>query len=353
MKILFSYNEELQHDRVGDNMNELLLKAVDKLEIYQLVDIYEINNLKIQGFRVRGASSVAKTQRMKANLKNDPKLDEVLKKTAEYYREKKGKDFSWALISKLDIEMVKTKIKEIGIGEVILALRDAEKLETLEPFLVNDKPLSKDGIEKENGSEIVKVDNNVKELREIINNYEINNHKLKSNLEIKNEELKKANDEIKILNLKFKKAELKYEKIDKTLKENISLLILKEHKLSDLEHQLENLVEENLKITKELESISRKKILFLGTKHYRKYIDIKVMSNRNIKYLYLSDITGLSDYRMYEKVILLAFTMNKSEVQVILNKEEVKLFEELHNLILIDSLEYLNEYINKVGQFYE
>ena len=338
-------------------MNELLSKAVDKFEIYHLVDIYEINNLKLQGFRIRGASSVAKTQRMKTILKNDSKLREILKKTALFYKEKKGKDFSWTLVSKLDIKIVEDQIKETNFGEVALALIDAEKLEVLEPLLVNTQEIRLDAetdkVGKKSHSKIIKKDDNFDELRMIIEKLEVNNKKLTENLEVKRRDLKKEKEETKRLSEKLKNIERKFYDYSEEYKNNLDEITLKNEEIAVFRDELEKMTLENINIKIALEEAQQTKMLFLGTKYYQRYIDRKIKANKKINYIYISDSDSFEDYPKFEKVVLLAFTMNKTEVQNVLSVEEIRFFKETHNLIIIETVEYFNEYIDKVGQLHD
>lgn len=338
-------------------MDDLISKAIDKLEVYQLVDIYEINNLKLQGFRIKGASSVAKTKRMRTNLKTDSNIREILKKTALYYREKKGKDFSWALVSKMEIHSVEEKVTKTNFGEVILALVDAEKLQVLEPLLRKDEAVELDSdretIETKSREEMTQVNKSIGELRRIIEKLEVKNNQLTNNLELKREELKKEKDETKRLNDKLKNVERKLHVADENSREYLSKVTVKSEKIKKIQSEFEEMNLENKYMKEALEDSKRTNILFLGSKYYERSINIKLEKNKKISCNYITDVEEFEDYHIFEKIVLLAFTMNKSEVEKFLNLNELTLFKETFNFIFIDSLEEFSEYMNKVEKFYE
>ena len=180
-------------------MYEVLYKTIESLTPAQLEDIYKINKLNLQGFRLKGPSSPVKTKRMKTQLINNSKLEDYMKKTAEYYRLQSTKDYSWALASSINNEEVRKKIDESNVGEVAYALIIPNKLSLLKDILIptiNEK-------DRVSSIEEVSTDNvsTIKNLREIIGDLEGKDKTLSDSLKATKEKLTaltKNNKDLKV-----------------------------------------------------------------------------------------------------------------------------------------------------------
>ncbi|OXS68584.1 hypothetical protein B1B04_20015 [Lysinibacillus sp. KCTC 33748] len=340
-------------------MYEILPEVINRLKVNQLEEIFVLNKLNLQGFRINGPTTSVKTQRMRTLLINNPKLEMVLKKTADIYRIQKNKDFSWALASDVDGELIKKKIEETNIAEVTYGLIEADKLNLLQEVffdsnktddsLENKQTISTDDKET-NANE---TNSTIAELRGIINTLEDKNRILTINVKDLRSDLSKSNQENKTLGQKLKDNAENFGKINKNYLQNKEILNLTKEELVTSEEANKKLLSENKQLKLELQNTSNLKILFYGTKYYRRLIETKTEEIQNLQYEYVNDLQQVQNYKQYQKLIVLTFTLNKTEAQELNDKEAIKHFEELYNLVTISSLEQLNEYITKVGHYNE
>lgn len=340
-------------------MYEILSEVINRLKVQQLEEIFIVNKLNLQGFRVNGPSTPVKTQRMKTLLINNPKLEMILKKTADIYRLKKNKDFSWALASDVDVEIIKKKIKETNIAEVTYGLIEANKLILLQDVFMDsnkaDGSLENKQINKTADKEIatIKLNSTIGELRGIISNLEDKNRTLTINIKELRDNWSNISKENRALNQKLKDNVDNLNRIHEIYLENKKTLNLTNQKLIMSEETNINLLSENNKLKLELENSGKLNLLFYGTKYYRKLLETKTVGMQNLQYTYVNDLQQVQNFKQYQKLIVLTFTLNKIETQELNDKEAIKYFEELYNLVIISSLEQLNEYMTKVGCYNE
>lgn len=340
-------------------MYDILPEVVNRLKVHQLEEIFIVNKLNLQGFRINGPSTPVKTQRMKTLLINNPKLEMILKKTADIYRKQKNKDFSWALASDVEVELIKNKIEETNIAEVTYGLIEANKLNLLQEVFFDsnkaDGSLENKQIKKIADNEIatIKLNSTIAELRGIITNLEDKNRTLTINLKELRDDWSNLNQENRALNQKLKDNMEDFNRINGIYLENKETLNLTNKELITSEETNINLLSENNQLKLELKSMGNLKLLFYGTKYYRKLIETKTVEIQNLQYDYVNDLQQVQNYKQYQKLIVLTFTLNKIEAQELNDKEAIKHFEELYNLVIISSLEQLNEYMTKVGHYNE
>ena len=338
-------------------MYEILSKIIDNLNSNQLEEIFTINSLNLQGFRIKGPSSTAKTQRMKTLLTNNSKLESILKKTAETYSSQKNRDYSWALVSTIDKNLIQKKIEESNICEVAYALIVANKLVLLKELLLteNDDKASiaqnKNTIKKT--SESYKDESIVKDLREIINSLEDKNKDLNDSLKKLRGDVANLNQENE--NLKTRNNDIKDEQ--KKVKDNFiqlkELLEVTEDELKKNKENVLTLEKDVINAKLKIEKLNKLKVLFYGTNIYKRYLETKASSLENLIYDYVNCFEQIEDYKLYQKLVILSFTLNKAEIQELREKEIFNYFDDLYNVVFISSLEELNEYIAKVGRYYE
>lgn len=338
-------------------MNEILAKIIDSLNSNQLEDIFNFNGLRIQGFRIKGPSSKIKTQRMKTILTNDPKIDSILKKTAEKYIEEKKRDYSWALVSTVNKNLIEKKIEDSNIVEVAYALIVANKLLLLEELFLTDNDNSASTGQNEGTTkkvnEIKGDEPIVNDLREIINSLEEKNIKLNASLANLREQFGNLNQEND--NLKARNDEIKND-LKKANENNIQLkeqLEIKENNIVKNKEEFLNLkkIVNNNKL--KIEKLNKLKVLFYGTNIYKRYLETKVSTLENVIYDYVNEFENIDDYKSYQKLVILSFTLNKTEIEELREKEIFNYFADLYNVVFISSLEQLNEYTLKVGRYYE
>lgn len=339
-------------------MYEISHKIINNLTSNQLEDIFVINKLKIQGFRLKGPSNPVKTQRMKTLLINNPNLKKILKKTAEVYKSERNKDYTWALVETLDLDLVKKKIKETNLDEVTFALIDADKFDLLKEIIVpqtNDN--SEDKNEKvenlNNNAQSESIEVTVNNLRLIVRDLEEKNKELNKSLNQVREDFTNISQENVILKFKNKKLNDEMVKLNEKYNETKKLLDLTNEKIYKLEKNVTTLELEKKKTLLEIEKLSKMNILFYGTNVYRRYIDTKFSNIININYEYIYSIDGNENYSFYQKLIILKFTLTTIELEDLLKQRFLKHFEDLNDLIFIESFEELNRYIEKVGTYDE
>jgi len=339
-------------------MNEILHKVINSLTSNQLEDIYIINKLKIQGFRVKGPSNAIKTQRMKTLLINNPKLDLVLKKTAEVYNSERNRDHTWALVEKIDLDLVKKKIEESDLSEVAYALIEAEKLEILKDILVpqtNENVINKEGNDMLDNKNFQSngLEETVINLRGIVANLEEKNNELNKNLNEIRKEFTSLTHENSIL--KIKSNEQKDELVRFKDKNNQTkfTLDLTQEKIKKLENDLLKLELEKKTTILELEKVNKKNILFFGTNVYKRFINTKVSTLKGLNCEYIINTNGMRDFLSFQKLIVLEFTLTKSQLEDLLKEDFYNYFKNLHDLTIIESFEELNEYIERIGNYYE
>lgn len=340
-------------------MYEILPEVISRLKGNQLEEIFIVNKLNLQGFRINGPSTPAKTQRMKTLLISNPKLEMVLKKTADIYRIQKNKDFSWALASDVDVELIKKKIEESNVAEVTYGLIEANKLNLLQEVFFDsnkaDDSLENKQIKSTDDNEIatIKLKSTIAELRGIITNLEDKNRTLTISLKEHRDDLSDLNQDNKTLNQKLKNNKEYSGKINQIHLQNKETIILTNEELVTIKETNTNLLSQNNKLKLELENSGNLKFLFYGTKFYRKFIDTKTVEIHNLQYDYVNDIQQVRNYKQYQKLVVLTFTLNKLETQELNDEEVIKYFEDLYNVVFISSLEQLNKYMTKVGHYYE
>ena len=337
-------------------MYDILPEVINRLKVKQLEEIYALNKLNIQGFRINGPSTSVKTQRMKTLLINNPKLEMVLKKTAGIYQNQKNKDFSWALASNVDSELIKKKIEETNIAEVTYGLIEADKLNLLQEVLFDsNKP--DDSFENiqskstdDNETNTNELNSTIAELRGIINTLEEKNKSLTLNIKNLRKDLSKSIQEKNFLIQKAENSAKKLVKINRDYLQNKDILNLTKEELATVEETNKELLSEVKQLKLELKNTGDLKLLFYGTKYYRKLIETKTAEIQNLQFNYVNDLQLDKNYKQYQKLIVLTFTLNKIETLELNDKEAIKHFEELYNLVIISSLEQLNEYMTKVGR---
>lgn len=340
-------------------MYEILPEVINRLKVKQLEEIFVLNKLNLQGFRINGPSTPVKTQRMKTLLINNPKLEMVFKKTAGIYQNQKNKDFSWALALNVDGELIKKKIEETNIAEVTYGLIEADKLNLLQEVLF-DSNNTDDSLENiqtkstdDNETNTSELNSTIAELRGIINTLEEKNKSLTLNVKDLRNDLSKSNQENKALSRKLKDNTKNLEGINKNYFQNKEILNLTKEELATSEETNKKLLSKNKQLKLELQNTGNLKLLFYGTKYYRKLIETKTVEIQNLQYDYVNDLQQVQNYKQYQKLIVLTFTLNKIEAQELNANEAIKHYEELYNLVIISSLEQLNEYMIKVGRYNE
>lgn len=340
-------------------MYEILPEVINRLKVKQLEEIFVLNKLNLQGFRINGPSTPVKIQRMKTLLINNPKLEMVFKKTAGIYQNQKNKDFSWALASNVDGELIKKKIEETNIAEVTYGLIEADKLNLLNEVLFDSNNID-DSLENkqtkstdDNETNTSELNSTIAELRGIINTLEEKNKSLTLNVKDLRNDLSKSNQDNKALSQKLKDNTENFGKVNKNYLQNKETLNLTKEELATSEETNKKLLSENKQLKLELQNTGNLKLLFYGTKYYRRLIETKAEEIQNLQYEYVNDLQQVQNYKQYQKLIVLTFTLNKIEAQELNDKEAIKHFEELYNLVTISSLERLNEYMTKVGHFNE
>ncbi|GIN89467.1 hypothetical protein J22TS1_05180 [Siminovitchia terrae] len=333
-------------------MYEIYSKVIDKLNSNQLEEIYLINNLKLHGFRIKGPSSSVKTQRMKNLLLKNSNLELIFKKTAETFSLQK--DYTWALVSTVDENLVRNKIEDSNIGEVAYALTLANKLDLLRDILLNEEDGKTSIVQTKNRHNKVNEEESiVNNLREIIKSLEEKNTKLNSSLKTLKGEM--VNLDQKNLNLKAENKEIKAELKNasnnyKQLKDQLSLKI---NELKKKEEEVIFLKENANKNKLEIEKLHKTRILFYGKNIYKKYVESKALSLDSLIVNYINNFEELEDHREYQKLVILTFTLNKDEIKSAIEGDIFGYFKELYNIVIISSLNQLNDYIAKVGRHYE
>lgn len=342
-------------------MYEILREVINRLKVHQLEEIFIVNKLSIQGFRINGSSNPAKTQRMKTSLISNPKLKMVIKNTADNYRIEKNKDLSWALASDVDVELIKKKIEETSIAEVTYGLIEANKLNLLQEVFFDSNKADdslenkqvKSADENENENATIKLNSTILELRGIITNLEDKNRTLTINLKEIRDDFSNLNKENKALNQKLKENIEDFNRKNEVYLQNKKILNLTNKDLVISEETNKSLLSQNNQFQLELQNTNNFKLLFYGTKFYRKLIETITVEINNLQYDYLNDLRQVQNYKHYQKLVVLTFTLNKEETQELVDKEVIKYFRDLYNLVFISSLEQLNEYMTKVGDYYE
>lgn len=338
-------------------MYEVLTEVINRLEVEQLKEIFVLNKLKLQGFRISGPSTPIKTKRMKISLINNSDLEMIFRKTADIYQNQRNKDFSWALVSNVNKDLIKKKLEETNIAEVTYGLIKADKLNLLESILL-DSNKTADSFESEqiklttdnkkyiNASDL---NSRVIELNEIINILKVKNKSLTLNIKKLEQDLSKTKQENKNLNKKMEKNRHKNKEENEVYLRNKEILNLTKERLANSEENNKELLLENDLLKINLLNLGKLRFLFYGTKYYRKFIEIKTTEIHNLQFDYIDNLQLVPNYKQYQKLIVLMFTLNKTEALELNDKEIIKHFEKLYNLVIISSLDQLNEYMTKVG----
>lgn len=333
-------------------------KIIDRLNSSQLEDIFVINKLKIQGFRLKGPSNPVKTQRMRRLLINNPNLEKILKKTAEVYKSERNKDYTWALVETLDLDLLKKKIEETNIVEVAFALIVAEKFDLLKDIVdtqINENIGDKEEkiVNPKSNTQSDNIEATVTKLRLIIRDLEEKNKVLEKNLNRVREEFTDLNQENKTLKSKNNKLKDEMFKLNEKYNQIKKSLDLTNEKICKLESNVTTLELEKQETMLEIEKLRKINILFYGINVYRRYIDTKFSKLKNLNYEYINEISRIENFSFYQKLIVLKFTLTTVELEDLLKQHHFKYFEDLHKLVFIESFEELNEYIEKVGIYDE
>lgn len=338
-------------------MYEILPKIIDSMESHQLEEIFAINKLNLQGFRIKGPSSKAKTQRMKTLLSNNSKLDAILKNTAEEHRIRRNKDYTWAFASTVDSKVVQNKINETNIADVTFALIEANKLYLIKDYFEPDKEQTTNKVvqDMENKSEYENLDLTIRELRKITTNLEKENINLKQSLKTKREELAKLSfeyDKLKLTN-NDNKSDLK--NINDKYLEQTKKLELTNEELMRVKEENTYLIMEMKSLQLKLENSKKLNILVYGTNIYKKFIDNKAkeLTEGKLSYDYVNTLNYIEKQNLYHKLIILTFTLTTLENQELLENEIYKYFSALYNVVFITSVEQLEDYMIKVGRYNE
>ena len=324
-------------------MDGVLNDLVENLNKHQLEIIFEYNKLEVPGFRLKGPMNKLKLQKMQTTLINHQKLEELFKKAIDKYKLNSKVDYTWALASEINNEEIKQKVEETNIGEVAFALIDCNKSYLLKEILYDqnqqnenvilDKNESKKMDEQEELKEIIKV------LRESLRKVESENKRVTTLLQTEKEisaNFKKENEKLKLKNNELKSSvkktneycgELKI-KLDNSLK----LLVLNENEIINIKKN------------------TNKKILIYWASVYKKFIEKLTEEIENFEYDYVYDIDLLESYKNHRKLIILNFTLNKTESQELSKNKAFQNFNALYDVIGISSKEQMEDYIKKVRE---
>ncbi|GEM_PF-5748828 len=326
-------------------MNAVLNKLVESLNNHQLKVIFEHNKLDVQGFRLKGPMNKLKVQRMRTILVNHQKLEELFKKAIEKYKLNSKADYTWALASDIDNEKIKQKVEETNIGEVAFALIDCDKAYLLKEILYDDGKQEQEVIEdnyedeKTDPQEELELNETVRNLREILRKIERENKRVSLLLQTEKEVTTKFNRENEIL--KKKNNELK-SSIKKT----------NEH-CGELKSKLDNALELLTISEKEIEclqKVTKVRFLIYGAAVYKRFIEKLTERLEDFEYDYVDDLELLEVYKNYHKMIVLSFTLNKTEIQELSKNGAFQHFNALYDVIGIYSKEQMEGYIEKVRE---
>ena len=145
-------------------MYESLDQVIKELNPRILEFILQSNRITVQGFRLNGNVTATKTAVMINTLLKTPKLEEKIKKAANYYKQSYKLDTAWAFVSNLSEGDVKKRLNSDALHEVLFSLVDAEKLDLL--FRKQSNFRKEVAIKTNDGEDSTTV---IKRLRDLLN----------------------------------------------------------------------------------------------------------------------------------------------------------------------------------------
>lgn len=342
-------------------MQAIYPEIINRLDSKKLEEIFTLNKIKIQGFRSNGPSSPVKTLRMKRILTSNPKLEMILKNTAKKYSETKNKDLSWALVSELNNEKIKSEISGSGLAEVTYALLEANKIWLLEDVLFES--IDEVEVKKKEVKEVkeVKKDNKnntesdikIAELRKFIFSLEEDKRLLKQEIKLIENKYKKEISEKKELSQKIITNNELNEKLKKEVyKQKQAFEIIKEEleKNTIINNTYLSLIE---KLKKEISNTKKVNIVFYGTRYYERLIVKKSIDIQNVDLVFVNDLSKIEKTKDFQKLVILDFTLNTKERADYHNEDIVNYYQGLFDLVILSSIEQLEEYLFKVENYNE
>lgn len=307
-------------------MNTVLKELVNKLNKNQLEMVFDSNKLEIQGFRLKGKTNNTKLQKMKKKLITSPNLEELIKKAIVKYKHTYGSDYTWALASDIDIDIVEKKVKETNVGDVGFALIDCSKNELLMKLLLSDENEEHENTKINTQSEatqVIEFNETIKNLRELLESSEKEKNKIHSR------------------QLEGKEERIKLNREKEELTKEIRELKKKNEALEEAYEQKEKEYQKALKSIEDNDS----KYLIVGSDVYRSFVEITAA---NLKYDFICSLENLEGKKKYEKLIVLNFTFNKIKREETKRNEVFKRFLAMQDTIIINSKNELENIIKNM-----
>lgn len=326
-------------------MNEILKHLIEYLPPPQLQDIFTVNKLPLPGFRIVSTNTAAKTKKMKQELSNKKDLDKILFNTINYYREKLGRDFSWALPTNIDIDDIKRHVSQSNIGEVAYALISAGKIDLLKELLgLNNLHENEDNAIESFEKQIIDENDNsktVKELRKIIDDLETKNKILMFS---KDNTVQKLNE----LKANYTDLDSRFDKVNKKLSKY-------EKKNEGLQNTISENQQEIAHLKEDIDIYKKMKLIVYGGNEYQELWKLYAESIQGLLSKFCSSEESLdqnNEITFFDHLVILPFSLNTTEFDNLKRSNVFLFFLRLHKIIYLNTVNEVKEYLEKVRIYY-
>jgi len=310
-------------------IDEKVLKyVIENMTPKQIQDIFEVNKLKLKGFRINGKITKKKKNRMISDLKERKNLEELLKYTTKYYIDNQKLDYIWAIPTGINENEIEKRAYN-NSDSTIFELFAAEKYEIIRNLMEKDYNFSNSVIE------------NIDEERTNTQNFvSEKNHNLK--------DIRKYENDLGKLKIEYNH---KMELLNKQ-KEVIEQFENEKRDLNDRILFLENKIKKQNEIISE---VQQQKIAIIGGETYENHLIHHLPTYSFINYAYYNeyDFYYIKEEQKFDTIWIMRFSLSRKEYDELKQTNLFKRYRNIQKTTIFNTIDSFNIFVEKVKEFYE